>query len=195
MPIPTKLVLASQSPRRLALLAQIGVTPDQVLAADLDEAPLKGETPRMLAERLALDKARAVASTEAGGGAYVLAADTVVAVGLRILPKAETRAQAETCLDLISGRNHKVITGVAVVAPDGRHAVRRVETRVSVKRLSAEERLDYLESGEWSGKAGGYGIQGRAGAFVIDIIGSYPAVVGLPLYETLCLLEGLGWRR
>lgn len=189
------LILASQSPRRLALLAQIGITPDQVLAADLDETPLKGETPRMLAERLALDKARAVASTKAGGGAYVLAADTVVAVGLRILPKAETRSEAEACLDLISGRNHKVITGVAVVAPDGRHAVRRVETRVSVKRLSAEERQAYLESGEWSGKAGGYGIQGRAGAFVIDIVGSYPAVVGLPLYETLCLLEGLGWRR
>ncbi|MFN3229976.1 MAG: Maf family nucleotide pyrophosphatase [Asticcacaulis sp.] len=195
MPFLTKLILASQSPRRLALLAQIGITPDQVLAADLDETPLKGETPRMLAERLALDKARAVASTEAGQGAYVLAADTVVAVGLRILPKAESRVQAESCLDLISGRNHKVITGVAVVAPDGRHAVRRVETRVSVKRLSAEERQTYLDSDEWRGKAGGYGIQGRAGAFVIDIVGSYPAVVGLPLYETLCLLEGLGWRR
>jgi septum formation protein len=186
------LILASASPRRLDLLRQVGIEPDACDAADLDERPLRDETPRRLAERLALEKARAVAARRAG--AFVLAADTVVAVGRRVLPKAETEAEARACLDLLSGRGHRVYTGVAVIAPGGRAASRLVETRLQMKRLSAPEIDAYLASGEWHGKAGGYGVQGRAGAFVLELHGSYPAVVGLPLYETLRLLEGLGWR-
>jgi septum formation protein len=187
----TPLVLASASPRRLDLLAQVGVTPDRVDPADIDEAPLADETPRRHALRLAERKARAVAPRAAG--AFVLAADTVVAVGRRILPKAETEDQAVRCLDLLSGRNHMVLTAVAVVAPDGRLASRLVETRVQMKRLSTPERDAYLAGGQWRGKAGGYGVQGVAGGFVIDLHGSYTSVVGLPLYETLNLLRGLGW--
>ncbi len=190
---PIPLVLASASPRRLQLLAQVGLEPAHVDPADLDEAALAGETPRLLALRLAKAKAEAVAARHAG--AFVLAADTVVAVGRRVLPKAETEAEAGACLDLLSGRAHKVLTGVAVAAPDGRVAARLSESRVHFKRLSPAERAGYLAGGEWRGKAGGYAIQGAAGAFVTQLQGSYSGVVGLPLYETLCLLEGLGCRR
>jgi len=186
------LILASASPRRRDLLAQIGITPDDVAAADLDESPLKDETPPQLALRLAVDKARAVADTREA--AYVLAADTVVCVGRRVLPKAETRAEVEACLKLLSGRGHRVITGVAVVGPDGMISSRAVETRLTFKRLSRSEITHYLDGGEGIGKAGGYGIQGRAGAFVLKLVGSYTGVVGLPLYETRCLLDGAGYR-
>lgn len=185
-------MLASASPRRAALLAQLGVQPDLVVAADIDEAPLRKETPRRLALRLALAKAHAAAAIHPQS--FVLAADTVVSVGLRILPKAETPDAARACLELLSGRNHRVMTAVAVICPDGRHARRLVETTVAFKRLSKPEIESYLAGGEWAGKAGGYAIQGRAGGFVTQLGGSYSAVVGLPLYETLCLLEGLGWR-
>jgi septum formation protein len=186
------LVLASASPRRLDLLAQVGVTPDRVDPADIDETPLRDETPRRHALRLAQEKARVVAARSPD--AFVLAADTVVAVGRRILPKAETRDDVRYCLKLLTGRNHKVFTGVALIAPDGREASRLVETRVGFKRLSEAERDGYIESGQWKGKAGGYGVQGLAGGFITDIQGSYPSVVGLPLYETLNLLSGLGYR-
>ncbi len=192
-PAVPRLVLASASPRRLDLLAQLGIAPDAVDPADIDESPLARETPRLLAQRLAGAKARAVAAREPD--AYVLAADTVVAVGLRVLPKAETEAEARACLALLSGRNHKVLTAIAVAAPGGAVAGRLVETRVQFKRLAAREIDVYLASGEWRGKAGGYGVQGRAGAFVIGLHGSYTAVVGLPLYETLALLQGRGWRQ
>lgn len=181
----TRLVLASASPRRLALLAQIGVTPDEVVAADIDETPLKGETPRLLALRLAREKALAV---QAEG--LVLAADTVVAVGRRILPKAENEAEARTCLALLSGRTHRVYTGVALKAMDGSVRTRLAETRVSLKFLSKAETEFYIASGEWRGKAGGYAIQGLASRYVTNIIGSYSSVIGLPLYETANLIEG-----
>lgn len=181
-----RLVLASASPRRLDLLAQIGVTPDEVIAADIDEAPLDKETPRALALRLAQAKAEAVRAE----GASVLAADTVVAVGRRILPKAECEEEARACLALLSGRGHRVYTGVAVKAPAGAVRARLVETRVSFKRLSAADVENYIASGEWRGKAGGYAVQGLAGRYITRIIGSYSAVVGLPLYETALLLEG-----
>ena len=185
------LVLASASPRRLELLAQIGLVPAAVEPAAIDETPLKSETPRLLALRLASAKAATVAARRPG--AFVIAADTVVAVGRRVLPKAEAEAEARACLALLSGRGHRVETAVAVVAPDGRAARRLVETRVQVKRLSAGEVEAYLASGEWRGKAGGYAVQGLAGGFIIELHGSYSAVVGLPLYETRCLLEGLGF--
>lgn len=187
------LVLASASPRRLELLRQVGIEPDRTLSTNIDETPLKGEDPRRLAERLAREKARAGAAS--APGAYVLAADTVVAVGRRVLGKAEDEAEVRRWLDLMSGRTHAVLTAIAVAAPDGRTACRLVEARVTFKRLTAQEVATYVESGEWRGKAGGYGVQGGAGAFVTWLQGSYTAVVGLPLYETVCLLEGLGWRR
>ncbi|MDR3506711.1 MAG: Maf family nucleotide pyrophosphatase [Caulobacteraceae bacterium] len=191
--IPPPLVLASASPRRLDLLRQIGLEPSRVEAADLDERPLPKETPRLMALRLAKAKAQAVA--ERAPGAFVVAADTVVAVGRRVLPKAETEAEAIHCLELLSGRAHKVLTGVAVSAPDGRLSARLSESRVHFKRITAEEQARYLAGGEWRGKAGGYAIQGAAAGLVIEMEGSYTGVVGLPLYETLCLLEGLGYRR
>ena len=187
------LVLASASPRRLDLLRQVGIEPDRTLATDIDETWPKAETPRLHAVRLAGEKAAAGAAAEPG--AFVLAADTVVAVGRRVLPKTDSEDEARACLKLLSGRAHKVLTAVAVVAPAGRMASRLVETRVRFKRLTDQEVDAYLESGEWRGKAGGYGVQGRAGAFVTELQGSYTAVVGLPLYETLGLLQGLGWRR
>jgi septum formation protein len=156
---------------------------------------LADETPRRLALRLARRKAAAVAERDEAKGAYVLAADTVVAVGRRVLPKAETVEDARQCLTLLSGRAHRVLTGVAVIAPDGRAAARLSESRLHVKRLTRAEIDRYLDGGEWRGKAGGYAIQGAAGAFVMALQGSYTGVVGLPLYETLGLLEGLGWRR
>jgi septum formation protein len=191
--IAPRLVLASASPRRLELLRQIGVTPDAAIGAELDESPKRDETPRLLALRLAAEKAARVAETEPD--AYVLAADTVVAVGRRVLPKVEDEAEGRRCLELLSGRAHKVLTGVAVVAPDGRRAERLVETRVYFKRLGPDEVRRYLASGEGQGKAGGYAIQGLAGAFVTALRGSYSSVVGLPLYETLNLLTGLGFQR
>jgi septum formation protein len=186
-----RLVLASASPRRLALLEQIGLRPDLVAPSEIDETPLKQERPRQLALRLAVEKGRAAKATR--GGDFILSADTVVACGRRILPKAETEEEARACLELLSGRAHDVITGVAVFAPDGREASRIVESRVTFKRLSHEELEGYVACGEWRGKAGGYGIQGAAGALITDISGSYSSIVGLPLYETTCLLEGLGY--
>jgi len=191
-PAPQRLVLASASPRRLDLLRQIGLEPDAVDAAELDETPQSDETPRRLAVRLAASKAGNVAARHAE--AFVLAADTVVAVGRRVLPKAESEDEIRACLDLLSGRAHRVLTGVAVSAPDGRQAIRLVETRVRFKRLSRADTDGYVQSGEGLGKAGGYAIQGRAGAFVMALQGSYSGVVGLPLYETGCLLTGLGFR-
>jgi septum formation protein len=186
------LVLASASPRRLDLLRQIDITPDRIDPAELDEGPKRNETPRLLAVRLAQEKASVVAARHPG--AFVVAADTVVCVGRRVLPKAETQDEARVCLTLLSGRAHRVETGVAVVSPGGLVSSRLVETRVHLKRLTPAEIDAYLQSGEWRGKAGGYAIQGRAGAFVLELQGSYSGVVGLPLYETVCLLQGLGWR-
>jgi septum formation protein len=190
------LVLASASPRRLALLEQIGLKPDVVAPSEIDESPLKQERPRHLALRLAVEKGRAAKAAHVDD--FVVSADTVVACGRRILPKAETEEEARACLDLLSGRAHDVITGLAVSAPDGREASRVVESRVTFKRVSREEMEGYVACGEWRGKAGGYGIQGAAAALITNIAGSYSSIVGLPLYETACLLEGLGypvWRR
>ena len=184
-------MLASASPRRLQLLAQIGVVPDAVAPADLDETPTPSELPRRHAARLAAQKAAAVAA--AHPGAFVLAADTVVAVGRRILPKAADGAEVRRCLRLLSGRAHRVTTAIALACPDGGVGAREVESRLHVKRLTDAEIDAYAEGGEGVGKAGGYAIQGRAGAFVIDLNGSYSAVVGLPLYETRALLQGRGW--
>jgi septum formation protein len=189
----TSLVLASASPRRLELLRQAGIEPDRVDPAEVDETPGRDELPRRLALRLA--EAKAAATAARAGDAYVLGSDTVVSVGRRILPKAETEDEARACLALLSGRAHRVATGVCVIAPGGRSASRVVETRLHVKRLTAREIDAYVASGEWRGKAGGYAIQGRAGAFILDLAGSYSGVVGLPLYETMALLQGLGWRR
>lgn len=186
------LILASASPRRAELLRQVGVTPDGCEAADVDETPLTDELPPRLAVRLALAKAERVAARRPD--AFVLAADTVVAVGRRILPKAETDVEVGRCLRLLSGRAHRVHTAVALAAPGGLPASRRVDTRLHVKRLGSAEIDAYVESGEGLGKAGGYAIQGLAGGFVIELQGSYSAVVGLPLYETLNLLRGRGWR-
>jgi septum formation protein len=186
------LVLASASPRRLELLRQIGLAPDHVEATDIDESPRADETPRRLALRLALAKLDAAAARHPE--AFILAADTVVAVGRRLLGKPESEADAARMLGLLSGRAHQVLTGVALRAPSGRTASRLSETRVRFKRLTPAEIQAYLASGEWSGKAGGYGVQGRAGAFVAALSGSYTGVVGLPLYETRALLDGLGFR-
>ncbi len=191
--MPQRLVLASASPRRLQLLRQIGLDPDAVVAADVDETPQSRETPRLLAVRLA--EAKAARGRDLHPTAYVVGADTVVAVGRRILPKAEGEADGRACLGLLSGRAHRVLTGVAVAAPDGRVASRLVESRVRFKRLSGSEMDAYLQSGDGVGKAGGYAIQGLAGAFVTGLQGSYSGVVGLPLYETMNLLGGLGFRR
>lgn len=170
----------------------MGIEPARTLPADIDESWSKDETPRLHADRLARQKAQTVA--KAAPDAFVLGADTVVAVGRRVLPKAETAEAARACLKLLSGRAHRVLTAVAVVAPGGRIASRISETRVRFKRLTAQETEAYVEYGEWEGKAGGYAIQGRAGAFVTDLQGSYSGVVGLPLYETVSVLQGLGWR-
>jgi len=188
--VAAPLILASASPRRLELLAQIGIVPAGVKAADIDETPLRKETPRRLAVRLASEKARAAATA----GAFTLAADTVVAVGRRLLEKAADEHEARRWLELMSGRNHQVMTAVAVMTPDRRLAWKLAEARVSFKRLTTAEIDAYLRTGEWEGKAGAYGIQGEAGGFVTRIVGSYSAIVGLPLYETRCLLDGLGWR-
>jgi septum formation protein len=191
MAMRAPLILASASPRRRDLLAQIGIVPDHIAAADLDESPLKDETPAQLALRLAVSKARAVAA----GSGYVLAADTVVCVGRRVLDKAETEADVAACLKLLSGRGHRVYTGVALVNPAGKLSSRLIETRLTFKRLSAADIAAYLACGEGVGKAGGYAIQGLAGAYVTQLVGSYTGVMGLPLYETKCLLEGAGYAK
>jgi septum formation protein len=183
-----RLLLASASPRRLALLAQIGLVPDAVRSSAIDETPRPRELPRALALRLARAKAAAVA--EPG---FVLAADTVVAAGRRILPKPEDEATARACLDLLSGRRHRVLTAVVLRAPDGRRAERLAESVVAFARLTEAQKRAYLASGEWRGKAGGYAIQGLAAAFIRYLAGSYSGVVGLPLFETAQLLRGLGY--
>lgn len=188
MPAPA-LILASASPRRRDLLAQLGLVPAAITAPDIDETPETDEQPRQLALRLACAKARAVAVP----GQFTLAADTVVAAGRRILPKAEEAAQARACLMLLRGRRHRVITGVALVGPDGKLSHRQVESAVTFHRMDEAEIDRYLASGEWRGCAGGYNIQGRAGGFVRFLSGSQPNVAGLPLFETLQLLRGQGF--
>ena len=191
--VGSRLVLASSSPRRLALLRQIGLEPACIDPAEIDESPLPRELPRDHARRLAEQKARAVLPRHPGS--FLLAADTVVALGRRILPKPDDEAQARDCLRRLSGRRHRVLGAVVAHAPDGRTARRLVVTQVTFKRLSEPEVARYLAGGEWRGKAGGYAIQGEAAAFVPAINGSYANVVGLPLVETLALLQGLGFRR
>jgi septum formation protein len=186
-----RLVLASASPRRLELLRQIGIEPDAVDPAEIDETDLKGELPPQHARRLAMSKALAVKSRHPGS--FILAADTVVACGRRILPKAEDAQTARRCLRLLAGRRHRVLGGLAALAPDGRRAERLVRSIVTFAPMPEARIEAYLESGEWSGKAGGYAIQGRAAAFVRALNGSYSNVVGLPLYETAQLLRGLGY--
>jgi septum formation protein len=192
-----RLVLASGSPRRLALLAQIGVEPDAVIPADIEETPHRNEAPRALAQRLSAEKSAIAAAVALKrpdlGPSLVLAADTVVCVGRRILPKCEILEEADDCLSLLSGRAHRVYTGLTLSTPSGAARHRIVETRVRFKRLSRAEIADYLASGEWRGKAGGYAIQGFAGAFVLRLIGSYSSVVGLPLAETAAMLAGEGY--
>ena len=192
-----ELILASASPRRLALLNQIGIEPEHLVPAHIDETPGRNELPRKLAQRLADEKAIAARhkaqSAGIAGNALVLAADTVVAVGRRTLPKAETMEEANACLRLLSGRNHRVFTAVTMITPGGAVRRRLVETRLRFKRLSNREIESYLASAEWRDKAGGYAIQGIAGAFVIKLVGSYSAVVGLPLNETVGLLSGEGY--
>jgi septum formation protein len=188
-----RLVLASASPRRVALLTQIGLAPDAVDPAGLDETPMRGELPARHALRLAAAKARSVAPRHRD--AFVLAADTVVACGRRILPQAVDRETARECLQLLSGRRHRVHGGVALIAADGRLVSRRVETAVAFRRLDAGEVEEYLATEEWYGKAGGYAVQGMAARFIRAIIGSYTNVVGLPLFETVNLLSGQGFQR
>jgi septum formation protein len=192
-----KLVLASGSPRRLALLNQAGIEPDSLMPAEIDETPVDGELPRTCATRLARLKAEAalaaVKRSDELRGAFVLAADTVVAVGRRILPKTELLDEAAQCLRLLSGRSHRVYTAVCLVTTKEAFRQRLVETRVRFKRLSKEDLEAYLASGEWRGKAGGYAAQGLAGTFVVKIVGSYSNIVGLPLYETVSLLAGEGY--
>lgn len=192
-----KLVLASASPRRLALLERVGLVPDLLNPADVDETPLKRETPRRLSIRLAEEKTAAALKmpqvAALGKRTFVLAADTVVGLGRRILPKAETPAEATDCLWMLSGRAHWVYSTVCLAEPGGRKSTRCVETKVRFKRLSREDIESYLKSEEWRGKSGGYAIQGRAEAFVRTLSGSYSGVVGLPLYETVHLLSGAGF--
>jgi septum formation protein len=186
-----RLILASASPRRLDLLARIGVIPDAVIPADVDESVPKGELPRQHAQRLAREKAEAVAANEPD--AIVLAADTVVAVGRRILPKVEDEETLRACMRLLSGRRHRVLTGVAVAIPTKAIRERLVETMIAMKRISAEEIDYYAGHGEWRGKAGGYALQGYGEVYVRHIAGSYSNVVGLPLAETRVLLKSAGY--
>src|SRR5215831_14422135 len=192
-----KLVLASGSPRRVGLINQAGIEPDALRPADIDETPLHGELPRVCANRLAYAKATAalagIGTDDDVYGAFILAADTVVAVGRRILPKPELVDEAAQCLRLLSGRSHRVYTAVCLITPKRKYRQRVVETRVRFKRLSNEDIESYLASGEWRGKAGGYAVQGFAGTFIIKMVGSYTNVVGLPLYETVSLLAGEGF--
>ena len=192
-----KLVLASASPRRLQLLERVGLAPDLLNPADVDETPLKRETPRRLSIRLAEEKARAALAMPQvkglGANVFLLSADTVVGLGRRILPKAETVEDARDCLAMLSGRSHWVYCTVCLIAPGGKKTTRCSETKVRFKRLSREDVESYIGCGEWRGKAGGYANQGRAEAFVRALTGSHSGVVGLPLYETVHLLEGAGY--
>jgi septum formation protein len=184
-----RLVLASASPRRLELLGRLGIAPDAVVATDIDEAPRKGELPAAYACRMASEKAAAAAAP----GSLVLAADTVVAAGRRILPKTEDESEARATLSLLSGRRHKVLSAVTLIDGEGRARHRLSTNIVTFKRLSVDELNDYLASGEWRGKAGGYAIQGRAEALIRYLAGSHSAVMGLPLYETRILLRSAGY--
>ena len=192
-----KLILASGSPRRLDLLNQAGIKPARLMPMDIDETPKKSEHPRSLARRLATEKAEAAMSVLKGDlewrHSYILSADTVVAVGRRILSKTEYSDEASSALHLLSGRGHKVYTGICLVTPGGQARIRVVETKVRFKRLSSLEIDHYLASDQWRGKAGAYAIQGIAGGFVQKLVGSYTNVVGLPLFETLGLLSGEGF--
>jgi septum formation protein len=197
MALKHKLILASGSPRRVDLLHQAGIDPARLMPMDIDETPAKSEHPRSLARRLSAEKAEAAFATIRNDitwqGSYLLAADTVVAVGRRILPKAEFVDEASSALHLLSGRTHWVYTGICVITPDRKLRQKVVETKVRFKRLSESDIEAYLASGQWRGKAGAYGIQGLAGCFVQKIVGSYTNVVGLPLYETMLLLSGEGF--
>jgi septum formation protein len=186
------LVLASESPRRIALLAQAGITPDAILPAAIDESVRKGELPRVHAQRLAVEKARKVESEWNGKAAFILAADTVVAVGRRILPKAADDDEVRACLTRLSGRRHQVITAVALITPEGKLRQRVAQTRVSFLRLNEAQIRDYVEGREGVGKAGGYAIQGRAEMLIKEISGSYSNVVGLPLALAVSMLQGAG---
>ena len=186
---PPQLILASASPRRRELIARLGIVPCAIAAADIDESPRKGELPRVYAQRMAHEKALAVP----GVGAHVLAGDTVVALGRRILPKAEDAQTARSCLKLLSGRRHRVLTAIALKAPDGSIRERLSETIVRFKPLSPAEIDAYLAGGEWSGKAGGYAIQGSAEGLIAWISGSHSGVVGLPLFEARALLKSAGF--
>lgn len=188
-----RLVLASASPRRLELLAQVGIVPGAVVPADIDETRAPREQPRALAQRLARAKAEAVAALPEHKDDFILAADTVVALGQRILEKPADAAEAAKFLEMLTGRRHRVIGGICAVAPGGRNIMRCVVTQVRFRRLTSADIAAYIDSGEWRGKAGGYAIQGRAGAFVPWIGGSYSNVVGLALSETVGLLRGIGW--
>ncbi|OWV96675.1 septum formation inhibitor Maf [Rhizobium sp. R72] len=197
MTLKYKLILASGSPRRVDLLNQAGIEPSRLMPMDIDETPKKSEHPRSLARRLSTEKAEAALAAIKGDmmwkGSYILSADTVVAVGRRILGKAEFADEASASLHLLSGRSHWVYTGVCLVTPDRKIRQKIVETKVRFKRLSGFEIENYLASGQWRGKAGAYGIQGLAGSFVQKMVGSYTNVVGLPLYETILLLAGEGF--
>ncbi len=182
------LVLASASPRRVALLQQIGIEPAQIIPADIDETPLKGELPRDLATRLSLSKAQEIAKTT--DDKFIIAADTVVAVGRRILPKAENETQARECLKLLSGRRHHVYGGIAIITDTGKEITRLCDTIVKFKTLTTQEINEYIDSGEWGGKAGGYAIQGLAAGYISFLQGSYSNVVGLSLYDTVQILRG-----
>ena len=188
------LVLASASPRRAALLAQAGIVPAAILSPEIDESVRKGEQPRPHAQRLAREKALAARERWSGGEAYILAADTVVGCGRRILPKAESDDEVRACLALLSGRRHQVLTAVSLSRPDGKLTTKVALTRVSFRRLTAAEIAAYVDSREGQGKAGGYAIQGRAEVFVKEIAGAWSNVVGLPLALTVGMLEGAGWR-
>ena len=187
-----RLILASASPRRLQLLAQIGVTPDEVLPAHIDETPQTGERPRAYAERVAREKAEAIAAGHVGAGNVILAADTVVSCGHRILPKAEDEATARMCLQLLSGRKHRVTSGFALIATDGKLKSRTVTSDVTFSRLHERDIDLYISSGEWKGKAGGYAIQGLAAAWIRQMSGSYSNIVGLPLFEVSGWLQNEG---
>ncbi|MDB5722950.1 MAG: maf [Alphaproteobacteria bacterium] len=187
---PMRLVLASASPRRLELLGRLGIIPDAVVAADLDETPRRDELPAAYAARMAAEKAAAVAEP----GSLTLAADTVVAAGRRILPKTEDEAEARATLSLLSGRRHRVLSALTLIDGDGKARHRLSTSIVAFKRLSEEELSAYLAGGEWRGKAGAYAIQGRAEALILSLSGSHSGVMGLPLYETRILLRAAGYR-
>jgi septum formation protein len=187
-------ILASSSPRRLKLLADIGIAPDKVMAADIEETPLPQEKPRFLAERMAAEKLRVVAGQNENAGAFILAADTVVAVGRRVLPKARTPDDVRACLKLMSGRRHHVYTAVAIQTPEGKVLHRVNDSTVIFRELSRSDIDAYVLCGEGIGKAGGYAIQGRASALIRYISGSYSGIVGLPLFEVSQMLRGAGWK-